>query len=137
MAIDQGNGATFTFATSAFTANITEMSADGETREDIDTSHLGTTLYRTFVPGDLSDGGTYTLTIQFDPEDLADIPRKGANETMTLTYAISDSGNTTNGTVEFDGYVNSVSNTVEVNALMMADLVIKVAGTPTFTNETT
>ncbi len=137
MAIDQGSGATFTFNTSAFTANIVDISQDSETRDDIDTSHLGTTSYMTFDPADLSDGGTYTLKIQFDPELLATIPRKAASETMDLEYAISDSGNTTKGKASFTGYVNSVSGTIAINELLETDLQIKVAGTPTFTSETT
>lgn len=137
MSIDQGSGATFTFGTSSFTANIVDISQDSETRDDIDTSHLGTTSYMTFDPADLSDGGTYTLKIQFDPENLASIPRKAATETMTLTYAISNSGNASNGTAVFVGYVNSVSGTIAVNELLESDLQIKVAGTPTFTSETT
>lgn len=137
MSIDQGNGATFTFNTSSFTANIVDISQDGETRDDIDTSHLGTTSYKTFDPADLSDAGTYTLKIQFDPEELASVPRKAAKEVMDLEYAISNTANATKGKVSFTGYVNSVSGTIEVDTLLEMDIQIKIDGTPTFTDETT
>lgn len=131
----QGNGMTVDFATSGFSADITSVSWDGETRDDIDTSHLLTADYRTFDAGVLSDGGTVTLEVHFDPTDIAGVPYRGAEEVVTITYPNSTTNATGTATVAFPAYLNSYSDTGSVNELMTATIVLKVAGTPTRTDE--
>lgn len=119
-----GTGLSINFGTSGFDANITSVSADGLTRESIDTTHLGTTTARTFMPSDLIDAGTLTLEIQFDPTDS--VPVKQAAETITITFP--------DGTTwAFSGFATSYSWTSGTEELQTGSLQIKISGDVTIT----
>ena len=66
MPADIGTGASVTFATTAYAANVISIGAVSAERPAVDSTHLGTTTARTFVPGDLIDWGELTLTVQYD-----------------------------------------------------------------------
>ena len=136
MSSTQGNGITLALATSAFTSNKMTISQDGETRDDVDTSHLGSTDTKSYEPAELAEGGTYTIEGQFDPEKIGDVPSKGVVEIGTFTLPISNPANTTPGTVACNMYVNSFSWSAGINELMPFTLVFKVAGPITRVNET-
>ena len=135
MSHTQGNGITVTLATSAFTSDNLTISQDGETRDDVDVSHLLSTDTKPYEPAELAEGGTYTITGQFDPVKIANVPSKGVTESMTITLPISVPGNTTNGTLVMPAYVNSFNWAAGVNVLMDFTLVFKVAGPIVRTNE--
>ena len=63
-----GTGSTIgTMTTSALeTHEILSMSMDGISRADVETTHLGTTGARTYIPGVLYEGGTITFEANFD-----------------------------------------------------------------------
>ena len=87
MAADVGTGATVVFGTTGFSANVTGINHSGLSRAAIDTSYLGTTGGRTFIPGDLYDPGQLTLEIDFDPASvIADEIYSTAAETVTVTF---------------------------------------------------
>lgn len=116
-----GTATTVVFATSAFAANI--MSVDGsgiEERPSIKTSHMGTTDADTFIPGDLVDGGEYTLEIQWTGED--DPPTGGVAELITINWA----GTLTSSS--FSGFMTSCSESIPLEEMMTATCVLKVAG---------
>lgn len=125
MAADIGTGTTITFGTSSFTAEIMSVNGNDITREDIDTTHMGTTNYRTFIPADLVDGGSIELEINFDPDSQP--PIAGAAETITITFPLP-AGQSTPADLEFSGYVNSWSWGVPNEEKMTATLTIKVDG---------
>ena len=135
MAKVQTNGMALTFTTaSGFVPDIISYSKDGETADDVETSDLSTTGFRTYEPGFLVEGGTYTFELQLD---TTFIPiSTGLTDTVTITYPISVAGNTAATTV-FQGYVNSISEAGGINELITSTLVLKVAGTPVFTEEMT
>lgn len=79
-----GNSGTISFGTQAFTGSWNRIGAWQPSRDKIETSHLGTTGYKTFIPGDLDDPGEVTLEVQFDP--TASLPSMADPETVTITY---------------------------------------------------
>jgi len=68
---DQGTGTTFTFGTSGFQTGVTFIDTSGSaSREAVETTHLGTTVAKTYEPADLYDGGEVSMTIDWDPTEL-------------------------------------------------------------------
>lgn len=132
MPVDNGTGASVAFGSSSFTANITAINGEGIERPAIDTTHLGTTTARTFIPGDLVDHGTLTLEIQFDPDDYP--PIKLAAETITVTFPLAGSG-TAAAKWEFSGFATGFDYGVPLEELMTGSLTIKVTGDITKTDQ--
>ena len=130
---DIGNGASITFGTSSFTASYISVEPPEFTRESIETSHLGTTSYKTFMADDLVDPGEMTCTIQHDPDEQP--PFSGAAETITITYPLP-SGMSTAATLAGTGFVTSYKpgSSLENGTLMEAEMTIKFSGTMTFTD---
>lgn len=147
MAEQTGNGATLTFGTTAVWSstglgtaaagikNYTSIGGISPSRDDLEVTDLqdvpagdDASVYKRFVPGDTVDGGEITVQGFWEPAGGLP-PVLEAPETFTTTYA--DSGA---ATIAFTGYVKSFSISEAVNdQLLMIDMVIKVAGTPTFT----
>jgi len=122
---DVGTGTTIAFATSSFTAEVMNLNGNDMTRPDIDTSHMGTTGYKTYIPGKLLEGGAIEMEINFDPD--ATPPLSGAAETITITFPLP-SGQATPADVEFSGYINSWSWSDPMEEKMTADVTVKVDG---------
>lgn len=129
-----GTGTTVAFGTtSAYDAlQKTNFSLDGVSTPAIDTTHLGTTGGRTFIPGDLYDGGTMTFTVLAD----TDVPpvTVHATETITLTVPITDGSNTTAGTIAFSGFIQEYSTSFPLEDVVSHEVTVKVAGTITYTD---
>jgi len=125
MAMDVGTGTTITFATSAFTAQVMSLSASDITREDIDVTHMGSTVYKEFQPSDLVDGGSIEMEIGFDPDAIP--PISGASETITIAFPLP-SGQITPADLAFSGYVSSWTWTAPMEEVMTATITIKVDG---------
>ena len=134
MAKTQTNGLSLAFTTNAWTARIVNYSQDGETSDDVETSDLSTTGYRTFIPGELIEGGTYTFLVHVDPTQTR--LATGVLDEATIEYPLSVSTNTNPATSVFDCYINSYSESGEINGLIEATLQIKVADDNVFTPET-
>jgi len=131
---DTGNGTTVTFGTSSFTAAIDSVEWGGMERPAINTSHLGTTSYETFMPGDMVDPGEVTLNIQYDPD--AQPPIAGAAETITIRYP-TPSGGSAGATHVGTGFVTKFTpGNAKNNELMMGSVTIKFSGSITFTDHT-
>ena len=107
--MDVGIGTTIAFATSAFTANITNVDSGDITRNVVDKTHLGTTGSREKMPGDLVDEGDVTFQFQFDPD--AQPPIAAAAETITITFPIP-AGKSTGATLISGIPTSPVSATV-------------------------
>ena len=129
----QTNGMTLAFTTSSWTADIISYSQDGETADDVETSDLSTTTDRTFEPGVLIDGGTFTFGLHFDTEEAR--LATGQLDEATVTFPIATSGNTTNATEVFDCYINNFSKTGGINELINGSVTLKVSGSVAFTPE--
>lgn len=91
---DVGTGTTVEFPSgTTFPHEVTNIAWGGMERGSVETSHLGTTGQRTFIPTDLFDPGAVTLDINFDPTlDINDAISKAAGiVTITFTDGTSTS----------------------------------------------
>ena len=128
--IDVGTGTTIVFQTSGFNAFILGVDGPDQSRESIDTTHLGTTSAKTYRPGDLIDNGELSLDLAFDP-DLT-IPISSAVETIVITFPVP-AGKTTGAQWSFSGFVTGHSPSVALEDKMTSKLTVKITGaiTPT------
>ncbi len=89
MATDVGTGTTITFTHTSkpidATAEITSISKSGESLESIETTHMGTTGARSFIPADLPDSGELTVEGHFDP--TMDLPNWAEVAAITISWA--------------------------------------------------
>jgi|SRR6056297_485492 len=134
---DTGHGATLTLATTGAVGAIRSMTLPEIVMEKIETTVLGTTDFMEYMPGDLSDPGELTATILFDAED-DDLPSRGVAETVTVTFPVHTSGNTTNATLAGTGFITSVKMPdMATNELQVMELTIAFDGLtgPAFTAE--
>lgn len=130
MSVDTAFGTTLTFGTSTALNSLKVMAVrvNGISREDVDTSHLGTTGYKTYQPSDLIEGGTIDIDFQYDPTVV--IPHSAAAETLTIAPGGQTSGAKLTGSV----YINNVSMPMEYGntGLMVQSVTLKIADDWTF-----
>lgn len=126
---DVGTGASLTFATTGFTADIRSIDGQDISREVIDTTHLGTTSYKTFMPSDLADPGGLEFEIMYDPN--AQPPVTSAAEVITVTFPVP-AGLSTGATMSATGFISSWNWKVPLEDLMTANITVKFSGTITF-----
>jgi len=131
MSTDIGTGATIVFADSAFTGNIMSMEPFDAERPEVDTTHLATTIARTFIPADLIDWGSAVLTIQHDPD--VEPPMDQAAEIITITYALV-SGQSVAATLAGTGFATNLTASIPLEELMESTLTIKWSGDLTWTD---
>ena len=79
-----GNGATFSYT--GLTGNFTSIEFDGFIREVIESSHLGTTTSKTFIPDDLYDAGTVSVSGQMDVSVAYGTPMTAAESSLVITW---------------------------------------------------
>lgn len=138
---DDGLGTTLTLDNSTWETNtlITSISCDEATREALDTTHLGTTGAKSFIPADLPDNGGFT--VEFIADQLSNTTNTSFNiliasaETATLTYPPSSgtNGATIAGTAFCTGYTPPSAAPGE---LKKGSAKFKWAGKISFTTET-
>ena len=104
---DTGNGATLTLSTTGSVGAIRQMTLPSFFLENIEISYLGTTIFKSFQPSDLSDPGEITVNVLTDVTSDTP-PSRGVVETGTVTWPIHTSGNTTNATLAGTGFITSV-----------------------------
>ena len=128
---DTGNGASVAFSVTTGVGNATQITMNEITVEDVETSHLGTTNYKTFRAADLSDAGEIVVETQW-AADASDVPSRGAEEVITVTWPIHTSGNTQAATFVADGYIKSVKLPDFANGeLQLATITFKLNGEDT------
>ena len=83
-----GGGTCVSFATSAFTARIVFVGGTEETRERLDTSHIGLAKGSQMqsIPAALYDPGEFEIRWQYDPTKSARPPIDQDPEVVTVTY---------------------------------------------------
>ena len=134
---DTGQGATLTLATTGAVGVIRSMTLPEMTVDKLDTSDLSTTDFMTYVATDLADPGEITAEILFDAED-DDLPSFGVSETVTVTFPIHTSGNTTNATLAGTGFITGFKMPdMQIGELQVATITIAYDGGtgPAFTAE--
>lgn len=130
-----GNGVTVTFGTtSAYTSlQWTSVGLDGVSTEAVETTHLGTTGGKTFIPAALYDGGTVSLRCNAD----TDVPPVTVHATETVTVGnipITDGTNTTAGDIQFPAFITNYSTVYENDVVVAYDVSLKVCGSITYTD---
>lgn len=114
---DTGNGTTVAFATTSWTGKIEKVSGFNKSKQKVETSHLGTTGDKTFIPGDLAEWTDVTLTVLF--EATLGLPALGtADETITVTFPVPPGGST-GGIVAGTGFIVDVGYPEAVNGTLM------------------
>lgn len=131
---DDGLGATLTLGTSTWESNavITSITPDAITREALDTSHLGTTTSKTFIPTDLRDNGGFSCEFTADAANTV-CPPMAAAETVTITYP-PPSGATNGATISGSAFCTEYTPlSAAPGELMKGSAKWKWASTVTFT----
>ena len=78
------------------------------TRPRVETTHLGTSTNRTYMPGDLNEIGEVTLDVQF--ESKTGLPAIGtAAETITITFPLPGGGAATAANIAGTGFITGIS----------------------------
>ena len=135
---DTGTGATFSLSVSAQSACIRSITMPEFTIDDIETSCLNTTNYKTYRPADLSEPGEIQIEYLFDA-DVDTLLARGADEIVTVTWPIHTSTNSNNATFIADGYIKSIKlPDLAIDELQVATLTFKLNGAdtePAFTPE--
>lgn len=85
-AID-GFGATVTFGTSTFAANIRSIEWSGRERGTIESTHMGTSGgSKTYIPQDLVEGGEVTIEVFHNGTDAYKTILAATAETVTIGW---------------------------------------------------
>ena len=133
-----GNGATVALSVSTVSTCITSVELPNFAVEDLETSCLNTTNFKTFQASDLTDAGEITVNFLFN-QDSDTLLARGVAEVITITWPIHTSGNTTNATFVADGYIRELQlPTLQNGKLQEASFVFKLNGEdtePAFTAE--
>ena len=123
-----GQGATITIGSPAVAIGQI-LSIDGPTMERtmVDTTNLGTSTLRTFIPG-FGDGGEVTLEAQFDnddngQQDVLESFEAGSATAEAIVITTSDSD-----TFSFNAYVRSFSISQNMDEVNRVTMVLKVSG---------
>ena len=117
--VDVATGMTVVFGTSAFSAQILDIRPPGAKRGEIDTSHMGTSVNKTFTPEDFVDRGEMEMDIHFNPDTTP--PIAAAAETITITFPAA-------ATWAFTGFVTEYMPDAPLNNKMTATVKVKVSG---------
>ncbi len=123
-ATDVGTSATLEFA-DTWVFEMLDLSWSGIERNFIDSSHLGTTVARTFILGDLYDPGSLTIQGHLDTASSGNPIINGAVNTVTLTFPNSK-------TYVAQGGLQSYEIDVPMEDKMLCTAVIKFSGAITF-----
>ena len=117
-----------TFATSGVTGTITSIDPPQETIGDIALPDLSLSRgsYLPYSPGDLIEGGEFSVSIVNDFDTIISVATE--TETVTWTKPLQD-GDTVAANWSFPGYIKSVKEeNYETEERGMITIVVKVAG---------
>jgi len=127
---DIGTGTSISFVTSAFTAEFLAVDWSGISRGAVDSSHLLTVDWRTFIPTDLVDPGELQVEMAFDPSD--EPPLHDAVERLIVTFPVPP-GLTTPADWQGDGFMTDFEFGVPLEDKMTATGTLKMTGEIFFT----
>lgn len=116
-------GITITYQT-GFLAEILDYNWSGIERVSIETTHMGTTGGRTYMPGTLYDPGEIQVELAFDPEESPVTPITAAAETVTVTYADTAPAST----MEASGFMTNFEIQGPLEDRMTATATLKLTG---------
>ena len=129
-----GHGSALAGATAGTIGNVISVSVDGQTRDAIDISTMGSTSkFREFVSG-MADGGEISCEVNYDgaaagvANSLNTIYQGGTAETWTVT--LSDTS-----TFASSGFITNLGMAVPFDDKITQSITIKLSGKPTFTDK--
>lgn len=134
---DTGQGATLTLATTGSVGVLRSLTLPDITIDALEDSDLSTTLFKTYRSTDLAEPGEIVGELLFDAT-ADDLPTLGVAETVTVTFPIHTSGNTTNATFAGTGFIKGFKMPdMQSGELQMARVTIQLDGKtdPAFTQE--
>ena len=121
-----GKGTTVTFGTSAWSADLLEVSGPEQSREAIDTTHLGSSDdNKSYIPDDFAEPGTIEITAIYDVDDGLP-PINGAAETITITEPDGT-------TIAASGFVTASGRSRRLGERMQTTLTVQLTGDHTVT----
>ena len=85
-----GNGVTLSVGTSV--AKVRSISGVSQSADAIETSHLGTTNFKTMMAGDLTDPGSFTADIIYTGSSFSVANQGEAAKTITITFPAISGG---------------------------------------------
>ena len=136
-AVDIGTGATVTFTTSSWAANITALRHTGIERVAVQTSHLGTTNWHTKIGGDLTNPGQLEIDYQMSTASSATTgvklpPITGGKvaETVTIEFPATTA---TGMTIAGSAFVTSMSYEVPLEDVITGSFTVDFSGALSFT----
>lgn len=110
-----------TLTMSGLTAEVLDLNLSGVDRPAIDVSHQGTTDWREFLMGKLTDPGQLQLDIQYDKDTV--LPINGAITAITIGGTGSDAISLT-----FDGALQGFSAGLPLEGKATGRVTIKISG---------
>lgn len=131
MAIKVGEGTTLAFGTSSVSLALTSVGLTGMSRGAVDTSHLGSTVWKTFIPEALTDPGGLDCEGLLDGALTAPVGTAftTASETITVTFA--------DGTgFSFSGFMDGFSTSTGMGAANTWSGTVKATGAITWDTTT-
>lgn len=122
---DVGTGTTVSFSVSAISLEFLDVQGLSAEIASIDSSHMGTTAWRSKIPSDLKDAGQVVFTVHWTGGEsvFAEI---GTVQTVTIDWG--GSGNTT---ALASSFISNVEPGASLEEKMTADITVTVGGTVT------
>ena len=114
-----GTGASITFGTSGFTAEILDITLPDMTREPVNVSHLGTTFDHIYIPVDLVENNELAFDVHLNPDTVP--PIHDVAETVTVDFRDGASWS-------FSGFMTKYGGTNPLEDKLMASVAVKVTG---------
>ena len=111
-------GISFLFPDSGFQAEFIDVTPPQFSREALETSHMLTTDFKTYIQAKLIEGGSLDCTIHFDPG--VHPPISEDPETISVTFADAS-------TWAFEGFMTENTPAAALETVMTANVSFKVA----------
>jgi hypothetical protein len=127
---DIGTGTSIVFVTSGFDAEFLSVDWSGIARGVVDSSHLLTVNWRTFIPTDLVDPGEIQVEMAFDPSDQP--PLHELPERIIVTFPVP-AGLVTPANWQGDGFMSGFEFNVPLEDKMTGTGTLKMTGEVFFT----
>lgn len=114
---------------------ITSIELSGTARPSIKTSHLETSTWDSFIPGDLTDPGEISFEGHFDTQDplTAVPPFATAASAFVLKFPIA-SGDSTAARVEGSAFLVDFSQSIPLEDVVTCSGTLKLTGSLTYFN---
>lgn len=118
-----GNGTVVTIG--GISGNLLSVNGPNYERAFVETTHMGTTAARTYVPDDQYDPGTLEIELEFDAGQSTTLPMTAATTGITIAY----SGTAAPGfSWSASGHMTSFSPSAAIGERMTARATFKLTG---------